>query len=350
MLKIGIAGFGFMGRMHYRCWNALPDVQVVAVCDSDAQALGDAARNRGNIAGAEGDVDLTGTAVYSSFEQMLREEPLDAVSITVPTFLHAPCTIAALAAGVHVLCEKPMALTLDNGRRMIEAAERSGKLLQIGHCVRFWPEYAKAKEIVGGGQYGRVLAATFQRLAATAARKAGTWFADETLSGGMAMDLHIHDTDFVQYLFGVPRAVSSGGAPAARGAPAHVVTQYRYDADMLVTAEGGWAMMPSFGFEMRFHIAFEQATLSYDLKRTPPLLLCPAEGEAVELRCEGGDGYYREVEHFARRIAGETLPTVITLEDSWNSLRIVLAELESIKIGRDVSLGDRNSKEACHAM
>ena len=339
-----------MGRMHYRCWKALPGVQVAAVCDSNAQALGDAACNRGNIAGAEAEVDLTGTAVYEDFEQMLHDQSLDAVSITVPTFLHATCAIAALDAGLHVLCEKPMALTLDDGRRMIEAAERSGKLLQIGHCVRFWPEYAKAKEIVDDGRYGRVIAATFQRLAATAARKAHTWFADDTLSGGMAMDLHIHDTDFVQYLFGMPRAVSSGGTPVSRGTPAHMVTRYRYDDDMLVTAEGGWAMMPSFDFEMRFHIALERATLCYDLKRTPSLLLCPAEGETIQPRCEEGDGYARQVEHFARRIRGETLPPVTTLEDSWNSLSIVLAECESARTGREVALDGPNSQEPCRAL
>ena len=339
-----------MGRMHYRCWKALPGVQVVAVCDRDAQALSDSARNRGNIAGAEGEVDLAGTTVYDDFDQMLQDETLDALSITVPTFLHASCTLAALDAGVHVLCEKPMALALDDGRQMIEAAERSGKLLQIGHCVRFWPEYAKAKEIVDEGRYGRVLAATFQRLAATAARKADTWFADDSLSGGMAMDLHIHDTDFVQYLFGMPRAVATGGAPASYGTPAHMVTRYQYDGDTLVTAEGGWAMMPSFPFEMRFHIVMEQATLRYDLQRTPAFLLCPADGEPIEPNCEAGDGYARQIEHFAGRIRGETLPPVTTLEDSWNSLRIVLAECESARTGHEVALDAPDNKEVCHAV
>ncbi len=349
-LRVGIAGFGFMGRMHYRCWKALEGVQVTAVCDADPGALADAAESRGNIAGAEGDIDLAGVQVYEDFERMIRQEPLDAVSITVPTHLHAPSTIASLDAGLHVLCEKPMALSAADGTRMIEAARHSGKVLQIGHCIRFWPEYAKAKEIVDDGSYGRVIAAAFQRLAATGVRKAHTWFADDTLSGGMAMDLHIHDTDFVQHLFGMPRAVTSGGSPASQGAPAHMVTRYRYDHDALVTAEGGWAMMPSFGFEMRFHIVLEQATLRYDLQREPTLLLCPADGEPIEPSCEAGDGYTRQVEHFARCISGESLPPVITLEDSWNSLRIVLAECESTRTGREVALDGPNCKEACHAV
>ena len=253
-----------MGRMHYRCWRALAGATVTAVCDADPHALDEAAKSRGNIAGAEGDADLTGVTIYGDFEELLRQERLDAVSITVPTHLHAKATIAALEAGWHVLCEKPMALNLADGTRMIEAAQRTGKLLQIGHCIRFWPEYAKAKEIVASGAYGRVIAATFQRLAATAARKTHTWYTNEEQSGGMTLDLHIHDTDFVQYLFGMPRNVCSHGASAATGGLAHIVTRYGYDDDQLVIAEGGWAMMPSFGFQMRFHIALERATITFD--------------------------------------------------------------------------------------
>jgi len=326
-----------MGRMHYRCWQAQAGAQVVAVCDADPQAFGEAARHRGNIAGAEGEVDLAGVSVYHDFAEMLRSETLDAVSITLPTYLHAACTIEALASGRHVLCEKPMALHLDEATQMIEAARASGKILQIGHCIRFWPEYAQAKAIVESGKYGAVMAATFQRLAATAARRTQTWFADESRSGGMTLDLHIHDTDFVHYLFGPPQAVNSFGAVNGGGGLAHVVTHYEYD-DKLVAAEGGWAMMPSFGFEMRFHVALERATLAFDSRRKPSLQVCPAEGEAQWLDCGAGDGYTREIEHFTKRILGQPVPPVVTLDEAWNSLRIALAERESARTGQRIAI------------
>lgn len=349
MLKVGIVGFGFMGRMHLRCWRALPGATVTAVCDADPHALDDAAKNRGNIAGAEGDVDLTGMKVYGDFGQMLQQEPLNAVSITVPTHLHAKTTIAALEAGWHVLCEKPMALNLADGTRMIEAAQRSGRRLQIGHCIRFWPEYAKAKEIVNSGEYGRVIAATFQRLAATAARKQQTWYADAEQSGGMALDLHIHDTDFVQYLFGMPRSVCSHGASAGTGGLAHIVTRYAYD-DKLVMAEGGWAMMPPFGFQMRFHIAMETATLDFDFQRDPKLRLSTAAGETMVPPCEPGDGYARQIDHFARRVRGENVPQVVTPDDAWRSLRIIEAERESARLGRAVTIAGPDTKDHDHAV
>lgn len=343
MLRVGIAGFGFMGRMHYRCFKALEGVEVAAVCDADPRAFGEAGAARGNIAGAEGEVDLRNVAIHADLGEMLAREALDAVSITVPTHLHAECSISALASGVHVLCEKPMALNLADGRRMIEAARRAGKLLQIGHCTRFWPEYAWAKETIERGTYGRVIAATFQRLAATAARKAGSWFTDESRSGGMPLDLHIHDTDFVQYLFGMPQSVSSFGAEVPGGGLVHIATRYEY-ADTLVVAEGGWAMMPPFGFQMRFHIALERATLDFDYQRDPKLRLATVEGESLAPRCAGGDGYSHEIAHFARRVRGESVPEVITAEEALNSLRIVAAERESARRGRSVRL-DEFSKE-----
>jgi len=350
VLQVGIIGFGFMGRMHFRCWRALAGAAVTAVCDADPHALDEAGKSRGNIAGAEGDVDLAGVRIYRDFDELLRQEQLDAVSIAVPTHLHPQATIAALEAGWHVLCEKPMALNLAEGTRMIDAARRTGKILQIGHCIRFWPEYAKAKQIVDSGAYGRVIAATFQRLSATAARKQHTWYANAELSGGMALDLHIHDTDFVQYLLGMPRSVCSHGASAGPGGLAHIATRYGYDDDKLVLAEGGWAMMPPFGFQMRFHIALETATLDFDFQRDPKLRLSTAAGESLAPPCEPGDGYGRQIEHFARRVRGESVPQVVTPDDAWRSLRIIEAERESARLGRAVAIDGPETKEHDHAV
>ncbi len=249
MLRVGITGFGFMGQTHYKCWKAVEGADVVAVCDVNPNIVEDTKRAVGNIGDTEQAIDFSSLQLYTDFEEMLKSGELDAVSITLPTSLHADFSIKALASGVNVFCEKPMALNVEDCERMIAEAGRSGKVLQIGHCVRFWPEYAKAKQIVDSGEYGRVVAATFQRLGAAPTWSIDNWFLDEKRSGGMALDLHIHDTDFVQYLFGVPRAVCSFGAKGPGGGLLHIVTQYLYDDDKVVTAEGGWGMMPAFGFD-----------------------------------------------------------------------------------------------------
>ena len=338
MLKVGIVGFGFMGRTHYKCWKALDGVNIAAVCDANPNIEEDTKRAVGNIGDPNETVDFDSLTLYADFDKMLAKEQLDAVSITLPTYLHPENSVKALSKGVNVMCEKPMALTAEQCVPMIEAAKRSGKILQIGHCVRFWPEYAKTKELIDSGEYGRVIAAMFQRLGAAPTWSIDNWFLDEKRSGGMALDLHIHDTDYVQYLFGTPKAVCSHGSKAPGGGLAHIVTQYLYDDDKVVTAEGGWAMTPSFGFEMSFNIALEKATIVYDLTRDPMFKVCPAEGQAFTPEVTKGDGWFLQIEHFAKAVRGEKVEPITTLADSMNSVKIVDAEKESISKGQKVPL------------
>ena len=339
MLKVGIVGFGFMGQTHYKCWKKVEGAEVVAICDINPNIEEDTKRAVGNIGDGQETVDFSSLNVYTDFDKMLLGEKLDAVSITLPTYLHPDTSIKALTAGVNVMCEKPMALTARDCEGMITEAKRSGKVLQIGHCVRFWPEYAKAKGIIDSGEYGKVIAGTFQRLGAAPTWSIDNWFMDEQRSGGVALDLHIHDTDYVQYLFGMPKAVCSVGAKGPGGGLLHISTQYLYDNDTAITAEGGWGMCPAFGFEMSFNIVLEKATLVYDLTREPAFRVCPAEGEVFTPEVEEGDGWFLQIAHFARAVSGEKVEEITTLEQSMNSVKIVEAEKQSASKGKKVSVG-----------
>ena len=338
MIRVGVVGLGFMGKMHFRCYQALDDAQVVAICDVDKAKFEDTGGTAGNIEGAEAPLDFTGIDLYDDFDKMLAEANLDALSVTLPTYMHKEYAVKALGAGVNVLCEKPLAMTVAEGEAISGAAEQSGKLLQTGHCIRFWPEYAKTKEIIDSGEYGKVLAATFQRLSLTPTWSWENWLMDASKSGSAALDLHIHDSDFVQYVFGMPKAVFS----RAVGGPAkefdHIVTQYIYDGDCVVTAEGGWSMTPGFGFEMSFNIVLEKATLVYDLTRDPAFKVCPAEGEVFTPEVEEGDGWFLEIAHFAKAVRGEKLEAITTLAESMNSVKIVEAEKLSADKGQKISI------------
>ena len=338
MLKIGIIGFGFMGRMHYRCWDGMAGAEVAAVCDSNAEVLEQLGESTGNIEGAQTNIDPSSFNFYTDFDKMLSKEQLDAVAITLPTNLHPDFSAKALKAGVNVFCEKPMALTIDECEKMIAAAKESGKILMIGHCLRFWPEYVKIKEIIDSGKYGKVVAAVFQRMGAAPSWSEDNWFLDESRSGGVALDLHIHDTDYVHYVFGMPKAVVSNKATGAGGGTAHIVTQYLYDDGKLISAEGGWSMMPSFGFEMSCNIMLEKATIVYDCTRKPALKVCTSEGQTLEPEVEKDDGYVREMAYFAKLIQGEKVEEIITLEQSRDSVRIVEAEKKSAEKCEKVAL------------
>ena len=337
MIKVGIIGLGFMGHMHFGCWKSTKDAQLVAICDiePDKRQGGAVA---GNVAGTEDKLDLTGITAYADIDEMLAAENLDAVSITLPTHLHAQATIKALNAGVNVLCEKPMARDSAQCQQMIDAAQSSGKILQVGHCIRFWPEYAQTKEILDAGTYGKVLAATFQRLSATPLWSWQGWILDGPQGGGAVHDLHIHDSDFVQYAFGLPQAVFSRMVPGPGGEPDHAVTQYLYDHGPVVTAEGGWMMAEGFGFQMSFHLVLEKATIVFDITRDPTFKICPTQGEVITPKIPPGDGYSIEIDHFARKVAGQKVTEVLTPDQSLQSVKIIEAEKQSAQTGQIVKL------------
>ena len=335
MLRVGIVGLGFMGRMHYRCWSSMPEAQVTAVCEANPKVLAAAGQAQaGNVGGAADSIDLDALQVFSDLDALIASGTVDALSITLPTFLHAAATEKALRGGLHVLCEKPMALTVAECDAMVLAAQESGKVLQIGHCIRFWPEYVVTREIVRDGRYGKVIAASFRRYSALPGWSPDSWFADEKRSGGQPLDLHIHDTDYVHYLFGMPREVAS----AADESQSYITTQYRYDNGPAVVAESTWRMAPSFSFEMSFVVVLEKATILYDLTRSPAFRVLPAEGEPFTPELPPGDGYSREVEHFARSVAGETVEAVITPQQARDTIRLVLAEKQAAREGRVIKL------------
>lgn len=327
MIRVGIVGFGFMGRMHYRCWKALEGVHITAVCDANPKAFTSSSMAGGNISGAADEIDLTGVTTFSDFDKMLAADITDVVSITLPTNMHKDFSVKALEANQHVLCEKPMALTADDCNVMISAARESEGLLQIGHCIRFWPEYAKTREIVKSGKYGLVLAAIFQRFSPMPSWNTSNWFTDENRSGGMPLDLHVHDTDFIHYLFGMPAAVSSVADPDMT----HMFTTFLYDHGPVVTAEASWRVAKSYGFKMSFIITLEDATVAYDCTLKPTLRVYPADGEPFTPEIATGDGYAREIEHFAMKIRGEQVENILTLEESRDTVCIVLAEKKSVR-------------------
>ena len=337
MTKIGILGFGFMGQMHFNTYRKQDNVQIVALCDACEESFKKTGVD-GNVAGTEEAMDLSGIELCTEFNKMLDNITMDALSITLPTHLHPDFTCKALERGLHVLCEKPMALTEAECERMTASADKSGKILQIGHCVRFWPEYAKAKELVDSGAYGKLQIASLRRLSLTPTWSRENWLMNAQRSGGAELDLHIHDSDYVQYLLGMPKAVYSSGVTGPGGGLGHVMTQYLYDDNMTVFAEGGWMMSPSFGFEMSFNLVLEKATITYDCTRDPAFKVCPVEGEAFTPEVESGDGYEREIAHFLKAMRGEAVPPVLTLESSRAAIRIVNAEKQSIKTGQTVTL------------
>ncbi len=170
----------------------------------------------------------------TDWRELVNSPDVDVVDVCLPTPFHVEPATAALAAGKHVLCEKPMARTLAQARQIAAAADAAKGLFMPAMCMRFWSEWEWLKRTVLEGHYGKVKSATFHRLGVCPAG----WFQDGKISGGALLDLHIHDVDFIYHLFGKPDGVFSRGYSKVTGEIDHVATQYLFDSGPLVYAEG----------------------------------------------------------------------------------------------------------------
>lgn len=342
-VRVGLIGIGFMGRAHFGIHQKNSKSEVVAISDVDDRKLAGDWGGGGNLGDTSAKtVDLAGIRKYKDGFELIKDPDVDLVDITLPSYLHAKYTLAALAAGKHVLCEKPISNSMADARKVVAAAARAKGKFMVAHCIRFWPEYAWVKEhVVQKKEFGKVLSASFRRLSGTPFWSWNNWLMGVDKSGGAAVDLHIHDIDYIRYLFGEPRAVSALGTIGAvsAGGVDHIVAQYRYPGVKQVTAEGGWAMVKGFGFEMSFLLICEKATVVYDCRTTPTLAVHVRdesdfrEGRTINPPVAPGDGYSREIDYFLDCIVENRKPTIVTGQEALRSLRLATAEIKSIRAG-----------------
>jgi len=205
-------------------------------------------------------------------------------------------------------------------------------------CLRFWPEWVFVKRAIDQKTYGSCLAARFRRVAQPPAW-GQKFFLDGELSGGALLDLHIHDTDFVQFCFGRPRSVVSSGFSKVSGAIDHVVTQYHVVSGAAVSAEGSWAMTEGFGFNMSYTVVFDSATVDYDIARGAEALKLFEKGREQQiLKLGAQDGYVGELVHMLECIRSGNPPRMVTARDSVSAIEICEAEERSVKSGQIVSV------------
>ena len=204
-------------------------------------------------------------------------------------------------------------------------------------CMRFWPGWSWLKDVVEKQTYGKILAARFRRLSEMPSwSKQGTYTGGNDL-GGALFDLHIHDTDFVQFLFGRPTAVFSSGIATPSGSVNHVITQYRYPGGPCVYAEGSWLLTK--GFSMGYTLHCERATLDFELGRGAEAMQVTEEGRGCRtVRYDGPDGYGAEVRYMVECVQQRRAPRTVTAQDGLSALEICEAEEKSVKTGEVLKL------------
>ena len=180
MIRLAVIGLGVMGQNHTRVLKAMAGVQLKAVCDQNAQAA-ESVSSKFDVKG------------YESWRAMLEKEQLDAAIVAVPTRGHLEVAQGALAHGLHVLVEKPIATNLAEGRALVDAARRSGRLLAVGHVERFNPAVRELRRRMNTGDIGRVFQVQTRRMGP---------FPDRVRDVGVVIDLATHDLDVMRTVLG----------------------------------------------------------------------------------------------------------------------------------------------------
>ena len=326
-LTVAILGVGFMAATHAPGFTALGErVRVTTVCGRS-----DRGRKSPRSLGAEFVTELDG---------VLDDPEIDLVDVCLPTPLHREVAERALDRGKHVLLEKPIALTVEDGEAIVAAAKRSGKQLMVGMVLRFFAEYVEIQRRIESGELGRPLAASAYRLSFPA--DWNTWMRDPRRSGGTPVDLMVHDFDQLNWLLCAPRRVY---ARASGGVTGHVTAAVDYDgAEGLV--EGSMVMPASYPFSAGIRVVCESGVLEHTFRAAPAedggniggdlqssLWLYPDEGRPEELTVEGGDPWAAEIAYFVECVERERPVERGTGRQAVDALRVSLAASRSIASG-----------------
>lgn len=308
MLKVGLVGVGGISGAHIPAWQSMEDVELVALCDVRPEQM----------------TRYPELRQYTDMDDMLAKEQLDILDICLPTYLHADAAVKAMERGIHVLSEKPVSLKTEDVHRLYETAKRNNVRFMVAQVLRFWPEYVYLKEIYDSGRYGKLLSGRMARLGHMPGWSWDNWMKDESRSGLVPFDLHIHDLDFMVYTFGKPKQVSSF---RARRPDQDVFTAvYQFDG-FYVDSEATWYAAP-YPFHATYRFQFEKALIVLD----GALTVYEVDGKTFTVGADGGEtggielpptnAYANEIRYFADcvkagydadRVKEEELETVVKI-------------------------------------
>jgi len=319
MLQIGLIGSGFMARTHLERYREMADVRVSAV----------ASPNRAAEFVDEHDLDA---AAFADAEAMM-DEHVDAVDVCTPTPTHRRLVEAAAERNLDVLCEKPLALTLEDARAIADAVSSASVTLMVGHVLRFFPAYREIRQAVAAGQVGTPGTVRARRVAPFP--DWAEWYGNTDRSGGVFHDLAIHEFDFCRWTIGNVDRVFARQHRSERHHRGQATLAFENGAVGYVDV--GWDRPAGGDLASEFEVAGDEGLLEYDTGGDPPLHIETA-GEAPSLLpAVEWDGYRRELDAFVRAVTQGIDPPV-TIEDAIEAVRLSLTARESAERGEPVAV------------
>lgn len=329
-LRVGVIGCGSIARhRHLPEYAANPNVELVAVCDNNAERALEIG-------------EKYGVPSYTSFVELLRNAEVDAVSVCTPNYLHAPISNAALLAGVHVLCEKPMATSEEEAKSMIETAKNSGKKLMIAHNQRFVASHQKARQLIQNGEVGKIY--SFRTAFGhggpegwSVEGKEGWFFQKDKAFVGAMGDLGVHKTDLLRYILG--EEIVEVGAFVETSAKEFAtvddtaVCVLKTESGIIGTLAASWSYVSK---EDNSTIIYgENAILRLEDDPTNSLVVQYKNGDVVNYQLgkiqsndEGGQSSSHVIDLFVDAVLNDR-EVAVSGEEGMKSLGVILAALES---------------------
>lgn len=310
-MRVGIIGAGSMARVHAAGWMET-DADLVSVYSKNAQRVKLLA-------------EQLGITPCLTVDELI--DSVDIVDICTPTNTHSDLVRRAAAAGTHILCEKPLALSYAEGAAMVRCCNDSGVRMMVAHVLRFFPEYRQAKQMIASNEYGTPAVLRLYRHCFSPQIEGDNWFLDRNRSGGVGFDLALHDIDFALWTAGAARRVYAAFAhrDPTTAKDEHIMIMLEHTNGAISHIEGSWAFPPP-TFRMGFEIALPTHLLTYDSLHSNPLTIHMAKGGGGG----GGDGvpqpssaspYSVELAAFYDSLVNDT-PFPIELPEALEAVRI----------------------------
>ncbi|HET6454837.1 MAG TPA: Gfo/Idh/MocA family oxidoreductase [Armatimonadota bacterium] len=335
MQKVAIVGAGHMAKVHAAAYANMLNAEPVAIMDIREDAANELATAH------DAQAFTCQPRSLGDFEEMLKTAKPTVVDVCVPTPWHKEYVVKAAEAGKHVVTEKPMARTLDDCKAMIDATKSAGVTFMVAHVLRYFPEFAAAKAQVDAGAVGSPAVVRTTR-GGGFPHGWNDWYANFDWSGGVALDLIIHDFDWLRWCFGdAERVFAKGLVDRELKHLDYALVTIRFKSGVIAHVEGTWAM-PA-GFAVKFEVAGDKGLLDFVNKNAVPLMIARKEsdkvaaGVAIPESPTAQNPYFLELEHFIDCVETGNKPS-ITPEDGLRAVEISLAALESIRTGKPITL------------